>query len=478
MRGKARICVATVAFGLGIDKANIFGVVHMYLSASPEHYLQEIGRAGRNGQPARAIALHLRDEVTCRHSLVHSDLISKSQIKALMSTICKLVTSAVENVQVTFDLQSSISVALPLESSVHTCDCKAEAIETILSLIEQSGGEDPLLHVEGQNYDLATIALKKRTLEKLAEQERIAECIKACGECISSPVCDTEGSQKTQDIEQKFPIGFQKQFLAYSFGSYAFSVAQCANKLGSNAEPRHVYGALRRLQSRNELELALESSPRGRALHIKVFPKGIEEFSRGLDDPSIDKLIDQLTEKFRCSVASNASKVLDMHYITEQVAAASRENEGDALASRNGKSSSLNRFQELVNQYFQSDGLSANRDGSEESFLPGSFFKLPSKEIRDVSAAVVSDISILGKNIDSHFEKSLKLGNPTVADYTALSIAKFLHGIETPRTPMRAFSSHPLFRKWRDVNFGLLLDAIQGLVNPGSQSCKGTDAVS
>ena len=50
MRGKARICVATVAFGLGINKADVVGVVHLYLSASPEHYLQEIGRAGRDGK--------------------------------------------------------------------------------------------------------------------------------------------------------------------------------------------------------------------------------------------------------------------------------------------------------------------------------------------------------------------------------------------------------------------------------------------
>ena len=49
MRGKARICVATVAFGLGINKSDVAGVIHMYLSNTPEHYLQEIGRSGRDG---------------------------------------------------------------------------------------------------------------------------------------------------------------------------------------------------------------------------------------------------------------------------------------------------------------------------------------------------------------------------------------------------------------------------------------------
>ena len=66
MRGKVRICVATIAFGLGINKADVEGVVHLYLSSSPEHYLREIGRAGRDERPAKAVALVLREEVFIR----------------------------------------------------------------------------------------------------------------------------------------------------------------------------------------------------------------------------------------------------------------------------------------------------------------------------------------------------------------------------------------------------------------------------
>jgi len=47
MRGKARVCVATVAFGMGINKSDISGIIHMCLPPSLEHYVQEIGRAGK-----------------------------------------------------------------------------------------------------------------------------------------------------------------------------------------------------------------------------------------------------------------------------------------------------------------------------------------------------------------------------------------------------------------------------------------------
>ena len=59
--GKIKILCCTIAFSMGIDKSDIESVIHYDIPRSIENYVQEIGRAGRNGKLARC-HMFLRDE--------------------------------------------------------------------------------------------------------------------------------------------------------------------------------------------------------------------------------------------------------------------------------------------------------------------------------------------------------------------------------------------------------------------------------
>lgn len=79
--GRKVVMIATNAFGLGVDKPDIRYIIHYQMPGSPEAYVQEAGRAGRDGKPARCVLLFQPDDISIQEHFLKEAHPTKTQAR-------------------------------------------------------------------------------------------------------------------------------------------------------------------------------------------------------------------------------------------------------------------------------------------------------------------------------------------------------------------------------------------------------------
>ncbi len=87
LAGDARVALATVAFGMGIDKPDIRFVCHYHYPGSVEQYYQEIGRAGRDGEPSRCVLLFAPKDRHLREFFIDLSYPTREQVRSVFQTL-------------------------------------------------------------------------------------------------------------------------------------------------------------------------------------------------------------------------------------------------------------------------------------------------------------------------------------------------------------------------------------------------------
>jgi ATP-dependent DNA helicase RecQ len=101
MEGTLPVVVATNAFGMGIDKADLRFVVHYDIPGSPEAYYQEVGRAGRDGKPATCLLLFNYADTFTQEFFIDGSYPARDMIERAYEVLCDIGTDEIEMTQKT-----------------------------------------------------------------------------------------------------------------------------------------------------------------------------------------------------------------------------------------------------------------------------------------------------------------------------------------------------------------------------------------
>jgi ATP-dependent DNA helicase RecQ len=206
------VIVATIAFGMGVDKPNVRFVFHAEISDSIDSYYQEIGRGGRDGEPAQAILFYRPEDVGLRRFFAGSGRLLEEQVEAVVEVLADADGPVpVEEVREETGLtDSKVLSALTRLEDAGAVEVSADGEVAATDDVPLEAAVDEAVEAQDRHreFDRSRVEMIRAYAE--ADACRRGFVLNYFGEAFEAPcgncdVCDT-GVEPEPTGEQPFPL--------------------------------------------------------------------------------------------------------------------------------------------------------------------------------------------------------------------------------------------------------------------------------
>ncbi|KAK2586565.1 hypothetical protein KPH14_011449 [Odynerus spinipes] len=375
MNGQIRIVVATVAFGMGINKSDIRSVIHYNMPGTFEGYVQEVGRAGRDGLSAQCHLFLNPGENNDKWELrrhIYANSVDRHTIRRLLAKV--FIPCSCAQINGTARKCSGHEVGLPLNEIVEALDITEEMIMTLLCYLE--------LH-------------HKRFLTVLSSAYTMARITSYNG-----PQALKLAAQSCPPLAMAIALDLKKGISHENSNIIEFPVINVASIIGwdSGVVKKHL----------KDLEWkTVNGKPKRSAISVRYDTLGLRVKARGdLTDVELDEALELLVSRTQ---SQETSSLQQLELITSTLNKYSMSTINQCLVVSEEMTNNSKELKNVIRSYFQLDRS-----------LNNSTCKLQVKLANEEQIA--ADVrSLVLSYKDSNF--------------TGRAVARIFHGIQSPNYP-------------------------------------------